>query len=137
MRRILLTAAIVTALACHASAQTPTEPCPGYVSDGAPYKLRAVLEAFCIPAPTGTTFDLDASIQYGAYNTPGEFLLAYNRFTSSNTLEPEPLRIMRFDKLARKWATAEFSDFRMEILPGLIAPCLGSAGGAQKVGTLF
>jgi len=137
MHRLVLAAAFVTTLTCHASAQTPTEHCPGYVSDGASYKLRAVLEAFCIPAPTGTTFDLDASIQYGAYSSPSEFLLAYNRVTSSNTLEPQPLWIMRFDKQARKWATAEFSDFRTEILPGLIAPCLGSAGGAQKVGTLF
>jgi hypothetical protein len=137
MRRLLLTAAILTALTCHASAQTPTEHCPGYLSGSAPYKFRAVLEAFCMPVPTGTTFDLDASIQYGTYNSPNEFLLAYSRVTSSNTLELQPLRVMRYDKQARKWATAEFSDFRTEILPGFIDRCLGSVGGVQKLGDFF
>jgi len=135
MHRLLLAAAFVTTLTCHASAQTPAEPCPGYVLGRAPYKLRAVLEAFCIPVPT--TFDVDVSIEYGAHNSPNEFFLAYNRVTSSNTLEPQRLRIMRYDKQARKWATAELSDFRTEILPGLVGPCLGSAGGVRKVGALF
>ena len=137
IRRLLSATALVATLTCHASAQTPVEHCPGYVSGSAPYKLRSVLEAFCIPVPAGTTFDVDMSIQYGAYNSPGEFLLAYNRVMSSNALEPQPLRIMHYDKQARKWGAAEFSDFRTEILPGLVAPCLGSAGGAKKVGALF
>jgi hypothetical protein len=137
MRRLLLMAAIVTVFACHAYAQVPTERCSGYVSDGAPYKLRAVLEAFCISVPTGTTFELDTSVQYGAYDSPSEFLLAYNRVTSSNAVEPLPLQIMRYDKQSRKLATAELSDFRTEILPGLVDQCRGSAGGAQKVGALF
>jgi hypothetical protein len=71
MHRSLLAAAFVTTLTCHASAQPPAEPVPGYVLGHAPYKLRAVLEAFCIPVPTA--FDVDVSIQYGAYNSPHEF----------------------------------------------------------------
>jgi hypothetical protein len=135
MHRLLLAAAFVTTLTCHASAQPPAEPCPGYVLGHAPYKLRVVLEAFCIPVPTA--FDVDVSIQYGAYSSPHEFFLAYNLVTSSNTLEPQRLRIMRYDKQKRKWATAELSDLRTEILPGLSGPCLGSAGGVQRVGALF
>jgi hypothetical protein len=135
MHRLLLAAAFVTTLTCHASAQPHAEPCPGYVLGHAPYKLRAVLEVFCIPVPTA--FDVDVSIQYGAYNNPHEFFLAYNLVTSSNTLEPQRLRIMRYDKQKRKWATAELSDLRTEILPGLVGACLGSAGGVQKVGALF
>jgi hypothetical protein len=92
-----------------------------------------VLEAFCIPVPA---LDVNASIQYGAYNSPSEFVLAYNQVTSSNTLE-QPLRILHYDKQARKWDKTEFSDLRTEILPGLTGPCLGSAGGVQKVGALF
>jgi hypothetical protein len=136
MRRLLLAAAFVTTLTCHASAQKLPERYPRHVLGRAPYKLRAVLEAFCIPVPTGATFHMDASIQYGAYNSPSEFFLAYNRVTSSNLIE-QPLRMLRYDKQWAKWATTELPDPRTEILPGLTGPCLGSAGGVQKVGALL
>lgn len=136
MRRFLLAAAFVITLACHASAQTHEGRCAGYVSESAPYKLRSALEAFCMPVPTGASFDMDAFIQYGAYNSSSEFLLAYNRLTSSTSLEL-PLRVLHYDKQARKWTSSEFSDPRTEILPGLTGPCLGTVGGVQKVGALF
>ena len=138
MSRLLLAAAFLsclTAFSFSASAQETSKQCPGYILGPAPYKLRAVLEAFCIPAPA--TFDLDTPLQYGAYESPNEFVLAWQRVTSSNSLEPQPLRIMRYDKQVRTWATVELVDFRTEILPGFVGSCLGSLGDIKRVGALF
>ena len=108
MRRLLLLAALLSTFACHASGQNSSEHCPGYVLGPAPYKLRSVLEAFCIPAPAA--LDLYMHIQYGAYNGNTEFFLALQRVPSSDLLDPNSVQIMRYDKRAKAWMS-ELSSF--------------------------
>jgi len=126
---------VAVSLSGHAFAQTSKVDCPGYVLGRAPYQLREVLEAFCIPVSTAT-FDLTVPIQYGGFNSSSEFLLAFNRVKDSEALE-HPLRILHYDKQTARWTHTEFLDLQAEILPGLKGPCFGSVGGVQKVGTFF
>src|SRR5690242_20128490 len=71
MYRLLLAAVFLSTSALQTAAQTALGTCPGHPLGAAPYKLRAVLEAFCIPVPAN--IDPELSIQYGAYNGPSEF----------------------------------------------------------------
>jgi len=135
MRRLLLLTALLSTLACHASGQNSSEHCPGSVLGPAPYKLGNVLEAFCIPAPTAV--DLNMPIQYGAYDGKTEFVLALQRVHSSDSLDPNSVQIMRYDKQAKAWTRADLTGFKTEVLPGLVAPCLGAAGGVEKFGELL
>ena len=132
----MLFAAVLLARSADLFAQTATPACPGYVQGSTPYNLRDVLAAFCIAAPTRPLFDLDASVQYGAFNGPKEFVLAYNLVSKSNLIEP-PLRVLRLDKQKGTWTSAELGQPQAEILPGLTNQCMGSAGGVEKFGSLF
>jgi hypothetical protein len=135
VRRVLFAVIVAASLSGHAFAQTSKGDCPGYVVGRAPYQLRAVLEAFCIPVSTAT-FDVNVPVQYGAFNSSNEFLIAFNRVKDSEALE-QPLRILHYDKQTARWTQTEFLDLQTEILPGLKGPCFGSVGGVQKTGTFF
>lgn len=135
MRRLLLLTALMSTFACHASGQNSSEHCPGSVLGPAPHRLGAVLEASCIPALTDV--DLNMPIQYGTYNGNTEFVLALQRLSSSNSLDPNSLQIMRYDKQAKAWTRAELAGFKTEVLPGFVTSCLGAAGGVEKFGELF
>jgi hypothetical protein len=135
MRRLLLLTALLSTFACHASGQTSSQHCPGSVLGPAPYKLGSVLEAFCIPAPTAV--DLYMPIQYGAFNSNTEFVLALQRVPSSDSLDPNSVQIMRYDKPAKAWTRAELAGFKTEVLPRFVTSCLGVAGGVEKFGELF
>lgn len=135
MRHLLLLTALLSTFACHASGQNSSEHCLGSVLGPAPYRLGSVLEAFCIPAPTDV--DLNMPIQYGAYNGKTEFVLALQRMSTSNSLAPNSVQIMRYDKQAKAWTRTELVGFKTEVLPGFVSSCLGAAGGVEKFGELF
>jgi hypothetical protein len=125
---------LALALASQASAQGV--PCTGVISGQTPNQLRAVLRAFCIQASAEAPVNLDEDVQYAGYNDTDEFVLAYNGVTGAGAVE-QPVHVVRLDKRQQAWTSADFSDIKTEILPGLTAACLGAIEDVQKAGALF